>query len=105
MDQAQFTDIYIYMYPAVHFSGVKLHVDSAQLSVFAVRGGNATLPCRFWYEPQLSSPREVRVKWSWMSAARGQETDVMVAIGSRSRSFGAFRLFLIVSSRITLSFS
>ncbi|XP_068580412.1 hyaluronan and proteoglycan link protein 3-like [Cebidichthys violaceus] len=75
----------------IHFSGVKLHVDSAQPSVFAVRGGNATMPCRFWYEPELSSPRGVRVKWSWLPAAGGHETDVLVAIGSRSRSFGAFR--------------
>ncbi|XP_047437309.1 hyaluronan and proteoglycan link protein 3-like [Mugil cephalus] len=75
----------------IHFSGVKLHVDTAQLSVFGVRGGNATLPCRFWYEPELSSPRAARVKWSWVSAAGGQETDVLVTFGSRSRSFGRFR--------------
>ncbi|XP_069561787.1 hyaluronan and proteoglycan link protein 3-like [Brachyistius frenatus] len=75
----------------IHFSGVKLHVDSAQPSVFAARGGNATLPCRYWYEPALSSPREVRVKWAWFPAGGGHETDVLVAIGSRSRSFRAFR--------------
>ncbi|KAA8595925.1 hypothetical protein FQN60_011216 [Etheostoma spectabile] len=76
----------------IHFSGVKLHVDSAQPSVFAVTGGNATMPCRFWYEPELTSPREVRVKWSWLpTVAGGQETDVLVAIGSRSRTFGDFR--------------
>lgn len=80
------------IFPTVHFSGVTLHVDSAQPSVFAVRGGNATMPCRFWYEPELSSPREVRVKWSWLPAAGGHETDVLVAIGSRSQSFGEFRL-------------
>ncbi|XP_042269453.1 hyaluronan and proteoglycan link protein 3-like [Thunnus maccoyii] len=75
----------------IHFNGVKLQVDSAQSSVFSVRGGNATLPCRFWYEPELSSPREVRVKWSWFPVAGEHETDVLVAIGSRSRSFGDFR--------------
>ncbi|KAE8297529.1 Hyaluronan and proteoglycan link protein 3 Precursor [Larimichthys crocea] len=75
----------------IHFRGVKLHVDSAQPSVFAVRGGNATMPCRFWHEPELSSPREVRVKWSWLPAAGGDETDVLVSIGSRVRSFGDFR--------------
>lgn len=77
---------------SVHFRGVKLHVDSAQPSVSAVRGGNTTVPCRFWYKPELSSPRDVRVKWSWLPAAGGQETDVLVAIGSDSRSFGEFRL-------------
>ncbi|XP_039992572.1 hyaluronan and proteoglycan link protein 3-like [Xiphias gladius] len=75
----------------IHFSGVKLRVDPAQATVFAVRGDNVTLPCRFLYEPELSSPREVRIKWSWLPAAGGHETDVLVAIGSRSRSFGDFR--------------
>ncbi|KAM7405858.1 hypothetical protein PAMP_000278 [Pampus punctatissimus] len=75
----------------IQLNSVKLHVDSARSSVFAVRAGNATLPCRFWYEPELDSPREVRVKWSWFPVAGGQETDVLVAIGSRSRSFGDFR--------------
>ncbi|XP_070687886.1 hyaluronan and proteoglycan link protein 3-like [Pempheris klunzingeri] len=75
----------------IHFRGVKLHVDSALPSVFAARGGNVTMPCRFWHEPEVSSPREVRVKWSWLPATGGQETDVLVAIGSRSRIFGEFR--------------
>lgn len=90
-----FLDVCIFQsvhFPTVHFSGVKLHVDSAQSPVFAVRGGNATMPCRFWYEPELNSPREVRVKWSWLPATGGHETDVLVAVGSRSRSFGEFRL-------------
>lgn len=81
------------IFPTVPFSGVRIHVDPTQASVFAVRGSNVTLPCRFWYEPELSSPtREVRVKWSWLPASGGQEVDVMVAIGSRCRSFGNFRL-------------
>uniref|UniRef100_A0A3Q0SV23 Hyaluronan and proteoglycan link protein 3 n=1 Tax=Amphilophus citrinellus TaxID=61819 RepID=A0A3Q0SV23_AMPCI len=75
----------------IHFSGMKLHVDSAQPSVFSVRGGNATLQCKFWYEPEPSSPREARVKWSWVSAAGGHETDLVVAAGPRFRSFGDFR--------------
>ncbi|XP_035764982.1 hyaluronan and proteoglycan link protein 3-like [Neolamprologus brichardi] len=75
----------------LHFIGMKLYVDSAEPSVLSVRGGNATLQCRFWYEPVPSSPREVRVKWSWLPAAGGQETDVIVAFGTRFRSFGDFR--------------
>uniref|UniRef100_A0A672Z4X3 Hyaluronan and proteoglycan link protein 3 n=1 Tax=Sphaeramia orbicularis TaxID=375764 RepID=A0A672Z4X3_9TELE len=70
---------------------VELHVDSAQTMVFASSGGNATLPCRFWFEPELSLAREVRIKWSRTSAAGGPEDDVLVAIGNRSRSFGNFR--------------
>ena len=65
----------------------------AQAAVFAVRGEDVTLPCRFWYEPELSSPRNVRIKWSWLPAAGGHETDVLVAVGSRTRSFGTFRWF------------
>ncbi|XP_029354344.1 hyaluronan and proteoglycan link protein 3-like [Echeneis naucrates] len=75
----------------IHFSGVRLHVDSAQSTLFAVRGGNITLPCRFWYEPELSSPREVRIKWSWLPSAGGRETDVLVAIFPHSQSFGQYR--------------
>ncbi|XP_034431259.1 hyaluronan and proteoglycan link protein 3-like isoform X2 [Hippoglossus hippoglossus] len=71
--------------------GVRIHVAPAQAAVFAVRGENVTLPCRFWYEPELSSPRNVRIKWSWLPAAGGHETDVLVAIGSNTRSFGTFR--------------
>ncbi|CAB1442227.1 unnamed protein product [Pleuronectes platessa] len=71
--------------------GVRIHVAPAQAAVFAAKGQNVTLPCRFWYEPELSSPRNVRIKWSWLPAAGGPETDVLVAISSRTRSFGAFR--------------
>lgn len=95
-------------FPLVNFNGEKLHVDSAQPSVFAVRGGNATLPCRFWYEPELNSSREVRVKWSWYPVIGEHETDVLVVIGSRSRSFGDFRLLersISVSLMIPLTFS
>ena len=67
-------------------------MDTNQQAVLPVRGGNATLPCRFWYDPELSAPRRVRVKWSWLPATGGrEEEDVLVAIGPRSRSFGRFR--------------
>ncbi|XP_041843825.1 hyaluronan and proteoglycan link protein 3-like [Melanotaenia boesemani] len=75
----------------IYFSDVRLHVDSAQPSVFAVRGGNTTLPCRFWYERKPSSQREARIKWSWLPASGRHEEDVLVAIGSHIRSFGVFR--------------
>lgn len=83
----------------VHFSGVKLYVDTEPQAVLPVRGGNATLSCRYWYDPELSTPRRVRVKWSWLPVAGGQEEeDVLVAIGPRSRSFGDFRLLVVVHS-------
>lgn len=72
--------------------GEKLHVDSAQSFVTADRDGNITLPCTYWYEPALSAAREVRLKWSWLPPTGEVEMDVLVAIGSRSRTLGEFRL-------------
>lgn len=59
-------------------------------------GHNATIPCRFRYEPELSTPREVRVKWTWQPAG-GRETEVLVAAGSHTRSsekFGWVRTYV-----------
>uniref|UniRef100_A0A3B4AA92 Ig-like domain-containing protein n=1 Tax=Periophthalmus magnuspinnatus TaxID=409849 RepID=A0A3B4AA92_9GOBI len=70
--------------------GVQLHIDSAQSTVNAQQGGHATLPCRFWFEPDLSPPKQVRIKWSKVSSSREPETDVLVAIGARSRSYAHY---------------
>lgn len=67
-----------------------ISVASAVLRVVAARGDKATIPCRFWYEPELSVPREVRVKWTWRPAAGGPETEVLVATGSRASGCEAF---------------
>lgn len=80
-----------YFLGTVHFSGIKLQVESQPHSVFAVRGSNVTLPCRFWYEPPLFSPRRVRVKWTFLPLSGDQESDVFVSIGHRQRSFGSFK--------------
>lgn len=58
----------------------------------AVQGGNATLLCMYHYKPELSLPRSTRVKWFWQpDTGEGQEKHVMVALGSRQRTFGDFR--------------
>lgn len=86
----------------IYFNGVRLHVESAKSSVSAARGSNVTLPCHYHYEPELSAPRRTRVKWSWLPANGGsdstttapyspRETDVMVAMGNRHRSYGNFK--------------
>ncbi|XP_076853922.1 hyaluronan and proteoglycan link protein 3-like [Brachyhypopomus gauderio] len=75
----------------IHFNGIKLQVETPLSSVFALRGSNVTLPCRFWYEPPLNSPRRVRVKWSWSPVTGDREVDVLAAIGHRYRSFGDFK--------------
>ncbi|KAM7397094.1 hypothetical protein PAMP_020091 [Pampus punctatissimus] len=85
----------------IYFNGVRLHVESPQTSVSATRGSSVILPCHYHYEPELSTPRRTRVKWSWLPAntasasasptAFAMETEVMVAMGNRHRSYGSFR--------------
>ncbi|XP_061629519.1 hyaluronan and proteoglycan link protein 3 [Phyllopteryx taeniolatus] len=90
----------------IYFNGVRLYVESSQPSVSATTGSSVTLPCHFHYEPELSAPRRTRVKWSWLPAnavgepadpaeataeAYSVETQVMVAMGNRHRSYGGFR--------------
>ncbi|KAG5274103.1 hypothetical protein AALO_G00159220 [Alosa alosa] len=76
----------------IHFSGVRLHVESPRSTVAAVQGSNATLPCHYRYEPEIHTPRRTRVKWFRLSSTDGSlEEDVMVAIGTRHRSYGGFR--------------
>ncbi|KAI3371063.1 hypothetical protein L3Q82_023698 [Scortum barcoo] len=85
----------------IYFNGVRLHVESPQPAVSATRGSSVTLPCHYHYEPELATPRRTRVKWSWLPAntlhtpvspaASALETEVMVAMGNRHRSYGSFR--------------
>ncbi|XP_060767923.1 hyaluronan and proteoglycan link protein 3-like isoform X2 [Neoarius graeffei] len=75
----------------IHFNGIKLRVEAQPHSVFAVRSSNVTLPCQFQYEPSLINPRRVRVKWSFLPLSGDQESNVLVSIGHRQRSFGAFK--------------
>lgn len=76
------------------FDRVHLHVESPQPAVSATRGSTVTLPCHFRYDPEPKTPRRTRVKWSWTPADSGGsagETEVMVAMGHRHRSYGGFR--------------
>ncbi|XP_043981461.1 hyaluronan and proteoglycan link protein 3 isoform X3 [Gambusia affinis] len=82
----------------VYFSGIRLHVESPQHLVSATGGSSVTLPCHYRYEPELTAPRRTRVKWSWLPAnaittneAFALETEVMVAMGNRHRSYGSFK--------------
>lgn len=84
-------DLELLLLCTVHFSGIKLRVEAQLHSVFAVRGSNVTLPCQFWYEPPLISPRRVRVKWSFLPPSGDQESNVLVSIGQHQRSFGEFK--------------
>ncbi|KAM9529681.1 hyaluronan and proteoglycan link protein 3-like isoform 1-T2 [Salvelinus alpinus] len=79
----------------IYFNGVRLHVESPEPSVSAARGSNVTLPCHYRYEPEINGPRRTRVKWSWLptngASTTTHETDVMVAMGNRHRSYGSFQ--------------
>lgn len=66
-------------------------IETARDAVFSHRGGNATLPCRYYYSPQLAAPRRIRIKWSKLREDNTKEADVLVASGPRHRSFGPFR--------------
>lgn len=80
---------------SVYFNGIRLLVESSQSSVSATRGSSIILPCHFHYEPEIVEPRRTRVKWSLLPANNpadaSAETEVMVAIGNRHRSYGSFR--------------
>uniref|UniRef100_A0A3P9MR37 Hyaluronan and proteoglycan link protein 3 n=1 Tax=Oryzias latipes TaxID=8090 RepID=A0A3P9MR37_ORYLA len=85
----------------IYFNGIRLLVESPQSSVSGTRGSSVTLPCKYRYEPELTAPRRTRVKWTWLPAnaittavssdAFTTETEVMVAMGNRHRSYGGFR--------------
>lgn len=84
--------MFFYIIFLVYFHKIRLHVESPESFVSAVQGSNVTLPCHYRYEPALSAPRRTRVKWFWLPVnGGGQERDVMVAIGTRHRSYGDFK--------------
>ncbi|KAJ8343949.1 hypothetical protein SKAU_G00312780 [Synaphobranchus kaupii] len=74
----------------IYFNGVRLHVETEESMVLALRGSSTVLPCWYRYEPALSAPRRIRVKWTWQ-AANGPEKEVLVALGSRQHSFADFK--------------
>lgn len=74
-----------------YYNGVKLHIEAQEERLFAYRGENVTLSCRYRYEPPANGSRKVRVKWSKLNMDFTKESDVMVAIGLRHRSFGEFK--------------
>ncbi|XP_005989826.1 hyaluronan and proteoglycan link protein 3 [Latimeria chalumnae] len=75
----------------IYFNGVQLTVQTPSNTIFAYRGSNVTLPCRYRYTPELTTPRKIRVKWSKLRADSTKERDVLVAIGLRHRSFREFK--------------
>lgn len=75
----------------IYFNGVRLLVNTTDDLIFASRGTNITLPCHYAYEPKLSTPRKIRIKWTRIREDNTKESDVLVAIGLKHRSFGDFK--------------
>ncbi|XP_061423378.1 hyaluronan and proteoglycan link protein 3 [Lethenteron reissneri] len=83
-------------------AGTHLTVEVAAKVVLSLRGGNATLPCRFHPAESGGSARAVRVKWTRLPELGGgggvgaagaveAETDVVAAMGGLQRAFGPYQ--------------
>uniref|UniRef100_H3BZS3 Hyaluronan and proteoglycan link protein 1a n=1 Tax=Tetraodon nigroviridis TaxID=99883 RepID=H3BZS3_TETNG len=75
------------------FQQISLHVSSFPVRIFSEPGGNATLPCR------LLSKRHnpgVQVRWTKLENDEAPLEDVLLWLGTRSKTFGRFenRVFL-----------
>ncbi|KAL8197605.1 UNVERIFIED_CONTAM: hypothetical protein K2H54_034086, partial [Gekko kuhli] len=74
----------------IHFSGIKLVVETPGDPIFTHRGANVTLSCQYHYDPPLDKPRKIRIKWSKLREDSTKDQDVLVAVGPKHRSFGDF---------------
>ncbi|KAM6965421.1 hyaluronan and proteoglycan link protein 1a [Aplochiton taeniatus] len=69
-----------------------LPADSIGLRVFAVPGGNVTLPCRLHRTSSFSSVGTgIRIKWSKMSDDESTSEDVLITMGFHKKSYGSFQ--------------
>lgn len=74
-----------------------------QAKIFSHRGGNVTLPCKFYHEHTStagSGTHKIRVKWTKLTSDYLKEVDVFVAMGHHRKSYGNYqgRVFLRESS-------
>lgn len=78
--------------------GPRLSVVAEQSKVFSHRGGNITLPCKFYRESISagSGTHRIRVKWTKLTSDYLKEVDVFVAMGHHRKSYGNYqdRVFL-----------
>ncbi|NWJ09323.1 HPLN1 protein, partial [Crypturellus undulatus] len=85
-------------------NGPRLLVVAEQTKVFTHRGGNVTLPCKFYHEHTStvgSGIHKIRVKWTKLTSDYLKEVDVFVAMGHHKKSYGNYqdRVFLKESSK------
>ncbi|KAF2986840.1 hypothetical protein EK904_008655 [Melospiza melodia maxima] len=74
-----------------YFSGSRLVVEASRDPVYSYNGANATLPCRYRYEPDQGPKHKIRIKWSKVRDDYTKEQDVMVAVGKTYVAFGDFK--------------
>ncbi|XP_030323361.1 hyaluronan and proteoglycan link protein 1 [Calypte anna] len=84
-------------------NGPRLLVVAEQAKLFSHRGGNVTLPCKFYHEHTStagSGNHKIRVKWTKLTSDYLKEVDVFVAMGHHRKSYGNYqgRVFLRESS-------
>ncbi|XP_068596066.1 hyaluronan and proteoglycan link protein 1-like [Brachionichthys hirsutus] len=79
---------------------VNLRVKSQKKLVWAKSGNNVTIPCNYTDLPELTTEREVTVKWSWNPAASQADdvpvdatrgVTVIVVMGEKKRANKRFR--------------
>ncbi|XP_074901182.1 hyaluronan and proteoglycan link protein 3 [Buteo buteo] len=75
----------------IYFNGAKLVVETSKDPIYSSNGANVTLPCRYYYEPDMEAKRKIRIKWSKLRDDYTKEQDVLVAIGKTYVAFGDFQ--------------
>lgn len=67
--------------------------SSSPVRIFADLGGNATLPCRLLSKRPSAG---VRIKWTKLENAGAPAEEVLLSLGTRTRTFGRYenRVFL-----------
>ncbi|RMC01230.1 hypothetical protein DUI87_22179 [Hirundo rustica rustica] len=75
-------------------NGPRLLVVAEQAKIFSHRGGNVTLPCKFYHEHTStagSGTHKIRVKWTKLTYDYLKEVDVFVAMGHHKKSYGSYQ--------------
>nr|XP_026652369.1 hyaluronan and proteoglycan link protein 1 [Zonotrichia albicollis] len=77
-------------------NGPRLLVVAEQAKIFSHRGGNVTLPCKFYHEHSSaaaagSGTHKIRVKWTKLTYDYLKEVDVFVAMGHHRKSYGGYQ--------------
>ncbi|XP_033020089.1 hyaluronan and proteoglycan link protein 1 [Lacerta agilis] len=82
----------------IHENGPRLLVEADQTKIFSQRGGNVTLPCKFYRDhgSSDSGSHKIRVKWTKLTSDYLKEVDVYVEMGYHKKSYGNYqgRVFL-----------